>query len=39
MIEHGATLGIDVDVASRNTDKRGFHLAKRRWVVEEASAG
>ncbi len=34
VIEHGATLGIDVEVVSRNPGKRGFHVVKRRWVVE-----
>jgi transposase len=34
VIEHGARLGIDVEVVNRNPDKRGFHVVKRRWVVE-----
>lgn len=34
VIEHGAALGIDVEVVSRNTEKRGFSIVKRRWVVE-----
>ncbi|MBL6280021.1 IS5 family transposase, partial [Micromonospora fiedleri] len=36
VIEHGATLGIDVEVVSRNAEKRGFHVVKRRWVVERS---
>lgn len=36
VIEHGATLGIDVEVVSRNTQTRGFHVVKRRWVVERS---
>jgi transposase len=36
VIEHGATLGIDVEVVARNTEKRGFHVVKRRWVVERS---
>jgi transposase len=35
-IEHGAKLGIDVEVVSRNTQTRGFHVVKRRWVVERS---
>ncbi|WP_018637615.1 transposase, partial [Parafrankia elaeagni] len=34
VVEHGATLGVDVEVVSRNTGARGFHVVKRRWVVE-----
>lgn len=33
-VEHGATIGIDVEVVPRNTQTRGFHVLKRRWVVE-----
>jgi hypothetical protein len=33
-IEHGATIGIDVEVVPRKSQVRGFHVAKRRWVVE-----
>jgi hypothetical protein len=33
-IEHGAALGIDVEVVPRNSDVKGFHVIKRRWVVE-----
>jgi len=33
-IEHGATLGIDVEVVPRNSDVKGFHVIKRRWVAE-----
>jgi transposase len=36
VIERGATLGIDVEVVSRNAEKRGFHVVKRRWVVERS---
>ncbi|WP_406448911.1 IS5 family transposase [Streptomyces sp. NBC_01622] len=36
VIEHGARLGIDVEVVNRNSDKRGFHIVKRRWVVERS---
>lgn len=35
-IEHGAQLGIDVEVVSRNPNKPGFHVLKRRWVVERS---
>ncbi len=35
-IEHGATLGIDVEVVSRKAETRGFHVVERRWVVERS---
>ncbi len=35
-IEHAATLGIDAEVVPRNTETRGFHVVKRRWVVERS---
>jgi transposase len=34
MIEHGATLGIDVEVVTKDPQVRGFSVVKRRWVVE-----
>ncbi|MFG2825811.1 IS5 family transposase [Kitasatospora sp. NPDC048365] len=33
-IEHGAKLGIDVDVVPRNAQVKGFSVVPRRWVVE-----
>ncbi|MZE54804.1 IS5 family transposase, partial [Streptomyces sp. SID5770] len=36
VIEHGAHLGIDVEIVNRNPEKRGFHVVKRRWVVERS---
>ncbi|MEW1914604.1 IS5 family transposase [Kitasatospora sp. NPDC085895] len=33
-IEHGAKLGIDVDVVPRNPQVKGFSVVPRRWVVE-----
>ncbi len=35
-VEHGATIGIDVEVVPRNTQTRGFRVLKRRWVVERS---
>jgi transposase len=35
-VEHGATIGIDVEVVPRNSQARGFHVLKRRWVVERS---
>ncbi|MEU0941175.1 IS5 family transposase [Embleya sp. NPDC005971] len=35
-IEHGAGLGIDVEIVSRNPATRGFKVLKRRWVVERS---
>lgn len=36
VIEHGAQLGIDVEVVDGNPGVRGFHVVKRRWVVERS---
>ncbi|MEV1070198.1 transposase [Streptomyces sp. NPDC050263] len=36
VIEHGAKLGIDVEVVNRNPEIRGLHVVKRRWVVERS---
>ncbi len=36
VVEHGAKLGIDVEVVHRNPEIRGFHVLKRRWVVERS---
>jgi transposase len=33
-VEHGATLGIDVDVVTKDPTVKGFSVIKRRWVVE-----
>jgi transposase len=35
-IEHGAALGIDVEVVPRNTQTKGFHVVKRRWIIERS---
>ena len=34
--EHGVSIGIDVEVVARNPGVRGFHVAKRRWVVQRS---
>lgn len=34
VIEHGATLGIDIEVVTKDPAIKGFSLVKRRWVVE-----
>jgi transposase len=39
VIEHGATLGIDVEVVTKDPQARGFSVVKRRWVVERPWAG
>ncbi|MFG3035255.1 IS5 family transposase [Streptomyces sp. NPDC048253] len=36
VVEHGARLGIDVEVVNRNPEARGFHVVQRRWVVEQS---
>ena len=34
VVEHGASLGIDVEVVTKNPAIKGFSVVKRRWVVE-----
>ncbi|GAA4980919.1 hypothetical protein GCM10025734_00990 [Kitasatospora paranensis] len=34
VVEHGATLGIDVEIVRRDPATRGFVVQPRRWVVE-----
>lgn len=34
VIEHGATLGIDVEITRRDPAHKGFKVIPRRWVVE-----
>ena len=36
MVKHGASLGIDVEVVHRKSDIPGFHVVKRRLVVERS---
>lgn len=33
-VEHAATLGVNAEIVTRNPEARGFHVLKRRWVVE-----
>ena len=33
-VEHAAALGIDAEVVTRDPAARGFHVLKRRWVIE-----
>ncbi len=33
-VEHAAALGVDAEIVPRNTEVKGFHVVKRRWVVE-----
>ncbi|MCP2353184.1 transposase [Nonomuraea thailandensis] len=32
--EHAATLGVNAEVVHRDPETRGFHVLKRRWVIE-----
>ena len=34
VVEHGASLGIDVEIVRRDPTTRGFVIQPRRWVVE-----
>jgi transposase len=36
VIEHGATLGVDVEVVTKDSQVKGFSVVKRRWVVERS---
>lgn len=36
VVEHGATLGVDVEVVPRKKQTPGFHVVKRRRVVERS---
>lgn len=35
VVEHGRSLGIDVEVVSRDPQTKGFAPAPRRWIVEQ----
>jgi transposase len=39
VIEHGADLGINVEVVPRKAGVKGFHVVKRRWAVVERTFG
>jgi transposase len=34
VVEHGAELGVDVEVVTKDPQVKGFSVIKRRWVVE-----
>jgi transposase len=34
VVEHGATLGVDVEIVTKDPQVKGFVVIKRRWVVE-----
>jgi transposase len=34
VVEYGATLGVDVEVVTKDPHVKGFSVIKRRWVVE-----
>jgi transposase len=34
VVEHGAALGVDVEVVTKDPNVKGFSVVKRRWVVE-----
>ena len=34
VVEHGAALGVDVEVVTKDPNIKGFSVIKRRWVVE-----
>lgn len=34
VVEHGAKLGVDVEVVAKDPQVKGFSVIKRRWVVE-----
>ncbi len=34
VVEHGASLGVDVEIVAKDPQVKGFSVVKRRWVVE-----
>lgn len=34
LVEYGATLGVDVEVVTKDPQIKGFSVVKRRWVIE-----
>lgn len=34
-IDHGAHLGVDVEVVRRDPDEKGFKAIPRHWIVEQ----
>ncbi|WP_405110622.1 IS5 family transposase [Micromonospora sp. NBC_01405] len=34
VVEHGAQLGVDVEIVTKDPQVKGFSVIKRRWVVE-----
>ena len=34
VVEHGAHLGVDVEIVTKDPQVKGFSVVKRRWVVE-----
>jgi transposase len=34
VVEHGARLGVDVEIVTKDPQIKGFSVVKRRWVVE-----
>ncbi|WP_285691995.1 IS5 family transposase, partial [Actinoplanes sp. NBRC 103695] len=34
VVEHGAELGVDVEIVTKDPQLKGFSVVKRRWVVE-----
>ncbi|MGW3636167.1 IS5/IS1182 family transposase, partial [Streptomyces sp. NPDC005122] len=37
VVEHGKTVGIDVEIVERNPDQRGFVPQAKRWTVEQTN--
>jgi transposase len=33
-VEHGAALGVDVEIVTKDPQVKGFSVVKRRWIVE-----
>ncbi|WP_412750489.1 IS5 family transposase [Krasilnikovia sp. M28-CT-15] len=34
VVEHGAALGVDVEIVTKDPQVKGFSVVKRRWVIE-----
>ena len=37
VVDHGAQVGIDVEIVERNPDQTGFVPQAKRWVVEQTN--
>lgn len=36
LVEHGAALGVDVEIVTKDPQVKGFSAVKSKWIVERA---